>query len=151
MSVGTVGVEWASASFTLPAGPVAQRQSRGLLILVSWVRIPPGPPRAFVWERRLKDVDESVGNIGRRFLRSVGLDNIRRLLGLLAAIFVVGCSQAPTVNPTETPVARAPARAMRATSQGSAGVFEASPLGCADAPEQPVRHRPLVRGTALQP
>ena len=25
-------------------GPVAQRQSRGLLILVSWVRIPLGPP-----------------------------------------------------------------------------------------------------------
>lgn len=40
-------------------------------------------------------------------MRSVGLDNIRRLLWLLAAIFVVGCSQAPTVNPTETPVARA--------------------------------------------
>ena len=29
---------------TVPAGPVAQRQSRGLLILVSWVRIPAGSP-----------------------------------------------------------------------------------------------------------
>jgi PAS domain S-box-containing protein len=30
---------------TYTLGPVAQRQSRGLLILVSWVRIPAGPPR----------------------------------------------------------------------------------------------------------
>src|SRR5258706_15197377 len=29
---------------TVASGPVAQWQSRGLLILVSWVRIPAGPP-----------------------------------------------------------------------------------------------------------
>src|SRR3989304_4774341 len=38
----------------MSAGPVAQRQSRGLLILVSWVRIPPGPPAFHAWNRLLE-------------------------------------------------------------------------------------------------
>src|SRR5215212_10652110 len=55
-------------------GPVAQWQSRGLLILVSWVRIPAGPPafRRAPYRGTVPDNTELIRGRPRRERRSAG-------------------------------------------------------------------------------
>src|SRR4051812_21279455 len=111
----------------LPAhGPVAQRQSRGLLILVSWVRIPVGPPPYAAVLLRLPEETLTGHNRHGEQEGDHALTGKSLLaLGLLVVALAAGCDagsagKSPTPYPTLIPLGTdAPSLAPSGSPQAS--------------------------------